>query len=132
MIMSLGTSSLVIGHANTTQLVILGIALGITLYNAIVLEPSAVEALEEEQAVENKLRGPNKQKIAAQVGLLKFWLTCLGDRDRLSWTCSLVAVQCSDWSLDACVRRGTKMHSGGKTTFREIYPHPQHEVMRRA
>ncbi|CAN0407528.1 unnamed protein product, partial [Laminaria digitata] len=48
MIMSLGTSSLVIGHANETQLAILGVALAITLYNSIVLEPTALVALEEE------------------------------------------------------------------------------------
>ncbi|CAB1119734.1 unnamed protein product [Ectocarpus sp. CCAP 1310/34] len=105
MIMSLGTSSLVIGHANTTQLVILGIALGITLYNAIVLEPSAVEALEEEQAIEIKLRGPNKQKIAAQEDLPKMnanLANFLGAEVLLDFLCILCAV-CYAWDLASSI-----------------------------
>lgn len=73
MIMSLGTSSLVIGHANETQLAILGVALAITLYNAIVLEPTAQVALEEELAAEQRLSGRklNKSQLKDQEDLPK-------------------------------------------------------------
>ncbi|CAM9133844.1 unnamed protein product [Ectocarpus fasciculatus] len=105
MIMSLGTSSLVIGRANGVQLGIIGISLGITLYNAIVLEPSAIEALEEEQAVEKVLRGPIKQKVAAQEDLPKIQANLanyLGVEVLLDFLCILCAI-CYAWDLSSSI-----------------------------
>eukprot|EP00752_Nemacystus_decipiens_P010337 g9209.t1 len=112
MIMSLGTSSVVIGHANEVQLVILGIALSITLYNALVLEPSAVVALEKELAVESsmavgkrklrdnksKVQGEDQDLSRMQASVANF----LGAEVLLDLLCILCAV-CYAWDLASSI-----------------------------
>ncbi|CAM9557512.1 unnamed protein product [Pylaiella littoralis] len=103
MIMSLGTSSLVIGHANEVQLAILGVALSITLYNALVLEPSALGALKEELEAEKRVQG-NKKKVQGdnlpkiQANVANF----LGAEALLDFLCILCAL-CYAWDLASSI-----------------------------
>eukprot|EP00903_Cladosiphon_okamuranus_P010380 g9819.t1 len=103
MIMSLGTSSVVIGHANEVQLIILGIALSITLYNALVLEPSAVVALEEELAVEKRKRGGNKKVVGDDLSRMQANVAnFFGAEVLLDLLCILCAM-CYAWDLASSI-----------------------------